>query len=70
MFKKRAFLTIYRGLLRQARQIQPDDSLIIRKPVDTESYRRAPYSWAETADGALSLLSKRLDCSCRGLYVH
>ncbi|KAK9844940.1 hypothetical protein WJX74_008921 [Apatococcus lobatus] len=50
MFKKKAFLTIYRGLLRLSRQVGPEDTLIIRKPVDTEAFRRAPYSWSETAD--------------------
>lgn len=55
MIKKKTFLTIYRGLLRQASQIRPDDSLVIRQPVDTEAYRRAPYSWAETADGVSTL---------------
>ncbi len=52
MSHKRAALTVYRALLRQARQVPQGASLIIRNPVDIEAFQRNPYSWAQPADGA------------------
>ena len=53
MSQRKAVLTVYRALLRQARQVPVEGSLIIRNPVDTQAFQKAPYSWAQPADGEL-----------------
>ncbi|KAK9862532.1 hypothetical protein WJX84_008681 [Apatococcus fuscideae] len=50
MSQNRAVLTVYRGLLRQARLLSEEERLVVRHPVDPEAFRRTNHSWAKPAD--------------------
>ena len=54
MSQNRAVLTVYRGLLRQARLLSEEERLVVRHPVDPEAFRRTNHSWAKPADGGCS----------------